>query len=60
MVALLTPHQVMFGMRWLTKADQDWSGRWLIYDSMLGRGMALDQVARHLGKEAKTDLWLID
>jgi len=37
--------KVMFGMRWLTKADQDWSGRWLIYDSMMGRGMPLDQCA---------------
>jgi len=37
--------KVMFGMRWLTQEDRDWSGRWLLYDMMLGQGTPLDQVA---------------
>ena len=36
---------MMFGMRWLKKIDQDWSGTWLIYDFQLGTGQDLEQVA---------------
>jgi hypothetical protein len=37
--------KVMFGLRWLDQVDQDWTGRWLIYDTMLGRGVPLEQCA---------------
>jgi len=38
--------KVMFGMRWQTQEDRDWSGRWLIYDSMMGKGIPLEQCAQ--------------
>lgn len=41
--------KIMFGMRWLTKEDQDWSGVWLAYDNQLGRGVHLSQV-REFGR----------
>ena len=34
----------MFGMRWQEELDRDWTGRWLLYDTMLGKGVPLDQV----------------
>lgn len=37
--------KVMFGMRWQTQEDRDWSGRWLIYDAMMGKGIPLEQCA---------------
>ena len=36
--------KIMFGMRWQKKIDQDWSGAWLLYDSVLGTGLPLQQV----------------
>ena len=36
--------KVMFGMRWLEKIDQDWSGAWLMFDFQLGSGKDLKQV----------------
>ena len=36
--------KAMFGMRWQRKVDQDWSGAWLLYDTVLGTGQPLDQV----------------
>ena len=36
--------KIMFGMRWLKKIDQDWSGTWLMYDFQLGTGQDLEQV----------------
>lgn len=37
--------KVMFGMRWLEKIDQDWSGAWLMFDFQLGSGKDLKQLA---------------
>lgn len=37
--------KIMFGIRWMDKLDQDWSGSWLAMDSMMGTGKQLDQVA---------------
>ena len=36
--------KVMFGKRWQTEVDQDWSGAWLLYDNVLGSGQPLHQV----------------
>ena len=36
--------KVMFGMRWIEEVDRDWSGSWIMYDTMMGGGTDLDNV----------------